>query len=387
MIQNHALGPHIEKQPKINEVMSFIEKQLLTTIKGKTIKVYTDINWDYLLLPSVSKFLFEEINIIENLAPLGIINRPGKKYVKHYICVHDTGDHTLNAFKWSEAVKNSKVGNSEYICSFQYVVGNDGYYHNIPDDEMARHAGDGHSEESIFGLIPTGVFINKDNNINKPFIGINDEGYFTINEIASKIKAPIDSKKNKILTTNDINDLGIYSEIKKISEDKYEYYLGRTWFNPIFNSIANYGGNLNSIGIESCVNYNSDVYYTWQKVAKLVAKLMDDNNFGIDAVVQHHYFSGKNCPETMRAQGLWDYYKEIILIEYQMLQYKKLGYNFEFKSKNLQYLNDKGRVLAKPNDSSIKVNYIITVNYKDGNSLKKEFSSEILPDLEKGNSK
>ena len=114
---------------------------------------------------------------------------------------------------------------------------------------------------------------------------------------------------------------------------------------------------------------------------------MYDNNFGIDAVVQHQYFSGKNCPQTMRTQGLWEYYKEIILIEYQMLQYKKLGFNFEFKSKNLQYLNDKGRVLAKPNDSSIKVNYIITVNYKYGNFLKKEFSSEILADLERGNSK
>ena len=205
MIKSPSIGTNIKKQTNINDIMSFIENQLLSTIKGKIIKVYTGINWDYLLLPSVSKFLFEDINIIENLAPLGIINRPGKKYDKHYICVHDTGDHSYNAFQWSEAVKNSKVGNSKYICSFHYVVGNDGYYHNIPDDEMARHAGDGHSEESIFGLIPSGVFINKVNMVNKPIIGINDEGYYTINEIVSKIKAPIDDKNNKILTKKHIS--------------------------------------------------------------------------------------------------------------------------------------------------------------------------------------
>ena len=77
----------------------------------------------------------------------------------------------------------------------------------------------------------------------------------------SKIKAPMNKTENEtiILKTKDINDLGIYSELKKVEDNKYEYYLGKTWFNPKYGYISNYGGNLNSIGVESCVNENSDI--------------------------------------------------------------------------------------------------------------------------------
>ena len=365
----------------LEEVMNFIESKLLTEIKPRQIKVFTGINWDYLLLPSVSKFLFEDIDIIDNFAPKGQVNRPGNKYEKHYICVHDTGDHTFGAHKWSDIVKNAKIGKRDYVASFQYVVGNDGYYHNIPDDEVAHHAGDGHTEESLFGVIASGVIIEqkKIDKINKPKIEINEEGYFTIDGEVSKIKAPTNSTNNgKILTTKDINDLGIYYELKEIDKHKYEYYLGRTWYNPIFEKISNYGGNFNSIGIESCVNVNTDVYYTWQKVAKLVAKLMQDNSLTIDAVVQHHYFSGKNCPQTTRTANLWDYFKSLVLIEYQMLQYKNQGYSFELKPENLEYINEKGRVLKKV-EFPITINYSIIVKDKNGKSLTKKFNSTLLP--------
>ena len=365
----------------LEEVMSFIESQLIKEIKPREIRVFSGRNWDYLLLPSVSKFLFEDLNIIDNFAPLGQINRPGKKYKKHYICVHDTGDPSFGAYQWSEIVRRSKIGksNRDYICSFQYVVGNDGYYHNIPDDEMARHAGDGHSEESLFGVIPTGIYVDKEkiNKDEKPKIEIDIEGYYTINGEKSKIKAPTNDK-NEILTTKDINDLSIYSELQKIDENKYEYYIGRTWYNPEFKLISNYGGNLNSIGIECCVNTNTDVYYSWQKVAKLVAKLMDENNFGIDAVVQHHYFSGKNCPQTTRMANLWEYFKDLVLVEYQMLYFKKNGYNFEFKSENEKLLNENGRIIDKV-DNPTKVNYSIKITDKNGKSINKSFNSLILP--------
>ena len=145
----------------IDEVMTFIESQLLYEIKPRQIKVFTGINWDYDLLPSVSKFLFEDIKIIDNFASKGQVNRPGKKYEKHYICVHDTGDHLFGAYQWSEVVRTAKIGKRDYLASFQYVVGNDGYFHNIPDDEVAYHAGDGHSEESLFGLRASGVIIEQ----------------------------------------------------------------------------------------------------------------------------------------------------------------------------------------------------------------------------------
>ena len=365
----------------IDEVMNFIESHLLTEIKPRKIKVFTGVNWDYILIPSVSKYLFEDLNIIENYAPIGQINRPGNKYEKHYICVHDTGDHSYGAYQWSEIVRKAKVGDREYAASYQYVVGNDGYYHNIPDDEVAYHAGDGHTEESLFGLIPTGVYIlqKKINENEKAKIEIDKEGYYTINGEKTKVKSPVNSTDNSILSKKDINDLGIYYTIKEIEKYKYEYFLGRTWYNPIFQKISNFGGNFNSIGIEACVNYGTDVYFTWQRVAKLVAKLLEENSLSIDAVVQHHYFSGKNCPQTTRTANLWEYFKSLVSVESQMLYYRKLGYTFEFKSNNNKYLNNKGRILEKVKNPTM-VSYSITVKNKNGETLSKTFFSVLSPD-------
>ena len=358
-------------EPSLKEVMSYVSSQLLPDIKPRKIQVFTGKDWTHIMTPSVSKYLFEEMDIVENLAPIGE-NRPGNKYEKKYICVHDTGDHNNGAEDWSNIVKRG--GN--YKASYQYVVGNDGYYHNIPDDEIAYHAGDGHTEESIFGLIESGVYTDKMTK-EKPKIDIDKEGYYTINGIKSTILAP--TKDGQILTAEYINDLGIYSEIQKIEseENKFEYYLGRTWYNPIFDYISNYGGNLNSIGIESCVNVDTDLYFTWQRVAKLVANLMYDNNLDIDAVVQHHYFSGKNCPQTKRTAGLWEYFKTMIESEYQILLYKKMGFSFEFIPES-ELLNEKGRII---NDVSKEttIKYSIIVKDKDNNELKEDFISYLYP--------
>ena len=364
----------------IDEVMDYIESQKLAEIKPRQIKVFTGKDWDYTLIPSVSKYLFEELDIKDNFAKIGQVNRPGNKYEKHYICVHDTGDHSFGAYQWSEIVRKAKIGNQDYLASFQYVVGNDGYYHNIPDDEVAHHAGDGHTEESLFGLIPTGVYIlqKKINENVKAKIEIDKDGYFTINGEKTKVKSPVNSTDNKILSTKDINDLGIYYTIKEVEKHKYEYFLGRTWYNPIYQKISNYGGNFNSIGIEACVNYGTDVYYTWQKVAKLVAKLLEENSLPIDAVVQHHYFSGKNCPQTTRTAKLWDYFKSLVSVESKMLYFKKLGYSFEFKSNNEKYINEKGRILEEVNSPTM-ISYSITVKDKNGKSLTKTFFSLLSP--------
>ena len=358
--------------PSVNTVMNFISSQLFPEIRPRHITVYTTSgDWDYLFIPSVSKYLFEEIEIVENLAPKGQHNRPGNVYDKHYICIHDTGDANIDAKRWSEIVRDGKHGQTIYAASFQYVIGNDGYFHMIPDNEIAYHAGDGHTEASIFGTIASGVFTHelKDK---KPIIKVSEDGYYLINGEKSGIKAPTNDK-GEIITK--INDLGIYSELRKVEgeENKYEYYLGRTWYNDEFGYISNYGGNLNSIGIEMSVKNGTDLYYSYQRMAKLSAKLMDTFNLTIDAVVQHHYFSGKNCPETQRGNGLWGYFKSLILNEYQILQYKKMGFSFEFISES-EYINEKGRII-KPVDEKTLIEYKIKVKDNNtGNELEKEFN-------------
>lgn len=66
------------------------------------------------------------------------------------------------------------------------------------------------------------------------------------------------------------------------------------------------GGNYAGIGIEICINPESDFEVAKQKAAELVAHLLAKHNLPISAVKQHYDFSGKNCPATIRSKGQWD---------------------------------------------------------------------------------
>ena len=168
--------------------------------------------------------------------------------------------------------------------------------------------------------------------------------------------------------------MGIYTTIKDGM-----YYIGSTWYSETYNKIGNYGGNLNSIGIESCVNRGSDIYLTWQRLAKLVAKLMDDNNFTMKQIVQHHYFSGKDCPQTMRTEGYWDHFMKLVEVEYQMLQYKKMGFSFELTPLKSKYINKIGRVIDRGNNLPMNAYFKIKVTDPEGDSLSRIFYSSIPP--------
>lgn len=68
-------------------------------------------------------------------------------------------------------------------------------------------------------------------------------------------------------------------------------------------------GNLNSIGIEICVNSDGDFKKAVKNAAKLVKKIMSDEGISISNVVQHNHWSGKNCPTNLRngSKGVnWD---------------------------------------------------------------------------------
>ena len=60
-------------------------------------------------------------------------------------------------------------------------------------------------------------------------------------------------------------------------------------------------GNRKSIGIEICVNYDSDLGVAHDKAAKLVAELLKAHKLSLNNVVQHNHWSGKNCPEWLRS--------------------------------------------------------------------------------------
>ena len=357
--------------PTKEEVVEYISTTIVNQYCHiKDINVWGGIyKWEHQLKPSVAKYLFEDINIVENIAPEGNPNRPGDKHEKVYICVHDTGDFNFGAEEWSNIVYKAKIGKTDYLASFQYIVGNDGYYHNIPDDETAYHAGDGAEKSSWFEEYPTNLQgINE-----KPYVMISTDGYYMLDGQKSNISAPRDSD-GKILTRDYIDDLGIYISLKNGT-----YYIGKTWYSPTYKRIANHGGNTHSIGIESCVTRGSDIYLTMQRLAKLVAKLLDDNKLEFDRVVQHHYFSGKNCPQTMRTEGYWEHFLDLVKAEYQMLLYKKMGFKFEFEPYNEKYVDKLGRVINRGKAINIHAKYRIRVIDPNGETINKEFVTIIPP--------
>ena len=59
-------------------------------------------------------------------------------------------------------------------------------------------------------------------------------------------------------------------------------------------------GNTESIGIEMCVNSDGNFTKTVDNTVDLVVYLMNKHNIPINRVVQHNYWSGKNCPNSLR---------------------------------------------------------------------------------------
>lgn len=72
-------------------------------------------------------------------------------------------------------------------------------------------------------------------------------------------------------------------------------------------------GNTESISIEICVNSDGDYNKAVENGAKLAALILKEENIDISKMVQHNYWTGKNCPEQIRAckNGIcWSHFVE-----------------------------------------------------------------------------
>ena len=87
--------------------------------------------------------------------------------------------------------------------------------------------------------------------------------------------------------------------------DYYKYY---TWH--CGDGRGKYGiTNRNSVGIEFCINVDSDRDKTLERTAQLVRELIQELNIPIDRVVRHYDASRKNCPQSMSGNGWAQWYK------------------------------------------------------------------------------
>jgi len=76
--------------------------------------------------------------------------------------------------------------------------------------------------------------------------------------------------------------------------------------------LSNDGGNLNGIGIEMCINPESDYEQTLKNTAKLTAMLLKAYDLDIGSVKKHEDFSGKHCPDILLNGGRWDEFVDMV---------------------------------------------------------------------------
>lgn len=302
-------------------------------------------------------------------------------------------------------------GNAD--VSIHYVTGNKGSNNGVATDEIyatldhqhgAWHAGDSNaryysnsdkknaSGELVFSWMATGVKYDGKDLMDAVWTA-SDDFYYEINGQKTKIKLPTTYNFKERHTNHIYNADGTISAqpeynnwgqtfANKPVEDFFntqdfpiavidgEYYMGPTWwsYGQVYQGmICGSGGNLSSIGIESCVNRGSDLWYTWQVTAQLVASLMVQYNLGIERVKGHHFFDGKHCPAPMLENNLeiWWEFLELVKAEYELLTtYKGAEYSIKVDEKYASVLSENGRIIAQPEFSQV-VTYTVEVKVGD----------------------
>ncbi len=318
------------------------------------------------IIGSVSKLLYNEVLTIDNTYNAATNNKYGAELQNRLlesvelITVHYTG--SMGAGDTAEAIaKYFAKPLSSVKTSIHYSTGNDGIFRGMDEIYRAAHAGDDGSLDTVakFSWLDTPVSVLP-TDPKFPVVTITKNSTFAINGRDTLIKVPVETKFGRGYVTDSkwLNDMGLAVNIK---DGKYQ--LGTSWwcYTQVWEGrICSNGGNRNSIGIESCVNKGSDLWYTWQKTAMLCADIMNRYNLDITKVKGHHFFSAKNCPQPMLENDLeiWWEFIELVEAEYAKLT-KCSGYTFSFTT-NSPYLNNKGRVLKQDLNSQM-VEYSVTI--------------------------
>lgn len=281
-----------------------------------------------------------------------------------FITVHYTGNFSAGADGAAHGAWFAEP-KSENNTSIHYSTGNDGVYKGLDEQYRAAHAGDDGSRNTVseFSWIDTPVeVLATDPEI--PVVTITANATFAINGRDTGVRVPKETKYGRGYVTDSkwLNEQGIGVNVK---DGKYQ--IGTSWwcYTQVGEGrICSNGGNRNSIGIESAVNKGSDLWYTWQITAQLVADIMQRQGLNITRVKGHHFFSAKNCPQPMLENDMeiWWEFIELVKCEYAKITTCQ-DYEFYFECGD-ELVNEHGRVTGQDNHSRI-VTYQVTI-VKDG---------------------
>ena len=300
----------------------------------------------------------------------------GPKSSVEWICIHYTGNMSKGATASANADYFHSGGGG---TSINYVVGNDGIFHVIDDKYIAYHAGDGTTVP--FEWFDAGIdYVAGDPQYAVPgIVKVEDKYYYTLNGKTSKVevadwKATVTTNAQNSPTSayhvfeSDyanpkwFNDLGL-----PVKVENGKYYIGTTWWcytQVLEGRICSRGGNRNSVGIESCVNPEADLWYTWQKLAQLTAYLMDKYDLDITRVKMHHFFSAKDCHQPFLANNceIWWEFIDSVLAEYNrtyVLDNAKFEMTVNAEDQNI--IDKFGRVTVPDYAKTIRYTVKVTV--------------------------
>ncbi len=136
--------------------------------------------------------------------------------------------------------------------------------------------------------------------------GANPDSYITIHETGNAAKGAdavahgnyLDSAAGENALVSWHYTVDDHAIVQHLPDGETAYHAGDGKTGP---------GNATSIGIEICVNAGGDFAQAQVNAAALVRLLMAEHGIPIDRVVQHNHWSGKNCPQTIRATpGGWE---------------------------------------------------------------------------------
>ena len=340
---------------------------------------------------SVNDILFKEYKVRDTYLAKGNADTDtyGEMSSVEFITVHYTG----NMSKGADAAANAAYFVENNSVSIHYTTGNDGIYHCMDDNKGAYHAGDGASKDQVgsFDWLSTGVKAPKDvtaHDLLNVEVTVSDDCYYVINGQKTKIKLPATYVYKGRASNHTYNDKGqvVNAETGSVRDaETYfnkmgfrfiveggEYKMAKTWwcYTQVYEGrICSVGGNRNSIGIESCVNEGSNLWYTWQITAQLVAHLMQENDLDINRVVGHHFYTAKDCPQPMldNDMEIWYEFRDLIEAEYEKLtEYN--DYKFELSTNSSSYLSMYGyaKYNRRKEITNVCVDYTVTVTNPDG---------------------
>ena len=135
----------------------------------------------------------ENINIIQDIIPLGNKCRPGTVRKKSWIVIHETGNSRPTAGAKNHAIylKNLAKQNNTYL-SWHYSVDDKSIYQHIPDEEVSWNAGDGQKANGgNMAGISIEICVNSDSNFNKAI----ENAASLVKHLLKKHKLPISAVK------------------------------------------------------------------------------------------------------------------------------------------------------------------------------------------------